>query len=419
MKAKVIAVCVLLALAGCGKAIVGQVPDGAGYKLYEAATTRSASTLSVIDSRSHAVDRQLPLGTPSLDWKHLYSVSSRTLVDTDPHSGTTLHVLRLPGSYLLPPATMSGVPGGLSQNGRWLVLQAFDDNPTGLPTATHMLVVDTSYAKQPIPIELPGFFEFDAISNDGKRVFLIEFVSGTIYHVRFFDVGIGKLDKQIVFDKSDGTDAMTGLRLSGVPSSDGQWLFSVYAREHASSFIHALNLDAAIAFCIDLPGSGYTANPDEFRWSLAMSANGTHLYAANGATGIVADVNLDNGVPGQMRASKLNNSESGRIFGVQNVEAKEIASGGAVLSPDGRTLVITGKTGVTWVDTAGLQARSRQLTDWRVWSLGLSPDGQKLYAINDAGMIAELSMAGGAGATFSGAPGQPLALIRVEAAAAP
>jgi hypothetical protein len=41
-----------------------------------------------------------------------------------------------------------------------------------------------------------------------------------------------------------------------------------------------------------------------------------------------------------------------------------------------------------------------------------------LYAVNDSGMIAELPMAGGSGTKFAGAPGQPLALVRVEAAPA-
>jgi len=61
-----------------------------------------------------------------------------------------------------------------------------------------------------------------------------------------------------------------------------------------------------------------------------------------------------------------------------------------------------------------LKAGARQLSDWRVWSLGMSPDGSTVYAVNDAGMIAELPMGGThSPTTFSGAAGQPLALMRV------
>jgi len=359
----------------------------------------------------------LPLGTPSPDWAHLYSVQGGNLIDLDAQTGATLHSLRLPGDFQLPPATASGVPGGLSQNGRWLVLESTDITSSGIPHATHLLVVDTTYARAPQQVNLNGLFGFDAVSNDGARIFLIEYLNGNQYHVRFYDLGAGRLDPNVIFDKSDSSSAMAGVRLSGVASHDGQWLFSVYVRADKSAFIHALNLDVPFALCLDLPGSGYSTNPDEFQWSLAMNATGTHLYAANGATGIVTDLPIDGGTPGQLRAARLNNSQSGGIFGVMNVEAKEFGGNGAAVSPDGRTLVIAGKTGLVWIDTATMKARDRQLSNWRVWSLGMSPDGSTVYAVNDAGMIAELPMNGAhAPTTFSGAAGQPLALIRVAAA---
>jgi DNA-binding beta-propeller fold protein YncE len=411
----VLAIGALVIVAGCGRVPGGQVSPG-NYKLYEAASTSSSYNLSIIDSRSHAVELNMPLGTPSPDWTHLYTVNANNLVDLDPQTGATLHTLRLPGDFQLPPATLSGVPGGLSQNGRWLVLESFDADSNGVRTATHLVVVDTSYARGTRQVNLNGFFAFDAISNDGQRIFLIEYLDGNQYHVRFYDLGVGRLDPNVIFDKSDGSSAMAGVRLSGVASHDGQWLYSVYVRSDKSAFIHALNLDVPFALCLDLPGSGYATNPDEFQWSVAMNAAGTHLYAANGAMGIVTDLSIDGAMPGQMHAAKLNNSQSGRIFGVMNVEAKEFGGNSAAVSPDGRTLVIAGKTGVVWIDTATLKTRDSRLAGWRVWSLAMSPDGATVYAVNDTGLIAELAMAGSHSATtFGGAGGQPLALIRVAA----
>ena len=372
--------------------------------------------LSVIDSRSHGVERRLPLGTMSLEGKHLYAISNRTLSDIDPQTGATLHSTRLPGTYLLPFATLNGLPGGLSQNGEWLVVQNFNDNPDGPPTATHMLLFDTTFSKPPAPIELHGFFEFDAVSNDGKRVYLIEYASASIYRVRVYNVGVG-LDPNVVFDKSDGTNAMTGTRLSGVASPDGRWLFSVYAREHASPFVHALDLNSSIAFCLDLPGSGYASGSDDaMRWSLALSADGIHLYAANGTLGVVTEIsNQPDGVPTIVRTTQVNKAAAAAGGLIQDVEAKEMGMGGAVLSADGRTLVVTDSTGVAWVDTTTMQKGRHELNGWRVWGLVLSPDGKMLYAVSDTGMIAEVPMAGGSGVRFAGAPGQPLALVRVEA----
>jgi hypothetical protein len=399
----------VLLVAACGRAPVGTLPTSGDYKLYEAASTQGAQMVSVIDSRSHSVERSLPLGAASPDWTHLYWVSSRTLLDVDPQTGATLHAQQLPGDFKLPPATLSGVPGGLSQNGRWLVLQAFDRTSNAVPSATHLLLTDTSYSAPMRRIDLQGYFQFDAVDNNGLWIYLIQFVSSTEYFVRRYDMAAAQLDPTVIFDKSDGSAAMSGLRLSGVASADGHWLFSVYARQDKGAFIHMLSLDNPIAFCIDLPGAGLSSDPTGMYWSLALSRDGSHLYAANLAMGVVADVDTGgNGLPSITRTTHIASTGS-------SASSKTFGANGMVLSPDGRTLVTSG-AGVVWLDTATLHAQSRQLTDWTVGSLALTPDGSKLYVVNQAGKIAEVSMSGQqVAATFGGGPGQPLALLRVEA----
>jgi len=406
-------------VAACGRADLGPVPPSGDYKLYTATSTQTAQTVSVIDTRSHAVERSLPSGTPSPDWNHLYAVQGAALLDLNPQTGTTRHTLHLPGAFELPPATISGLPGGLSQDGHWLVLQAFDAAANATPTATHLLIVDTSYKQAAKRIDLNGYFQFDAASNDGQRIYLIEYLSSNSYHVRDFNVGSGQMDPTIIVDKTDGSAAMSGLRLSGVASRDGQWLYSVYIREHQGAFIHALNLEGNIAICIDLPGSGYASSEAGFHWSLAMSADGSHLYAANGAIGVVADLDTRNGFPDLIRTARTVTSTQSASL-IQGVEAKGFGSNGAVLTPDGKTLVALGVQGVTWIDTASLQATDHQLSDWTVWSIALSPNGDYLYAVSDGGMIAEISMTGShAASTFAGGPGQPMAVLRVQAAQVP
>jgi len=312
---------------------------------------------------------------------------------------------------------MSGVPGGLSQDGRWLVVQRFDPTSSPVPTTTHLAVIDTTYAKPIQQIDLDGYFQFDAVSNDGRRIYLIQYMSSTEYYVRQFDVGIRQLNPTIIFDKADGGAAMAGLKISGIASPDGQWLYSLYVRQDKSPFIHALSLSGnLIAFCIDLPGSGYSSNPNAFHWSLAMNADATHLYAANGASGTVEDMTLQYGWPSPLRAARLDTSQTGGIFGVRDVEAKELGGNAAAVSPDGKTLVIGGSSGLFWVDSTSLKATDHQLSDWNVWSLAMSPDGTSVYAVRDSGTIAEVSMSGSHQmTTFGGAPGQLLALVRVVA----
>ena len=414
-----VAVAALVVVAGCGRAPAPPLAGG-GYKLYEAASNKSGRLVAVIGTGSQSVERNLPWGT--LAGNHLYSATSTTLYDIDPLTGSTIRSTRLPHTFQLPQVTASGVAGGLSQNGRWLVLEHPASNPDQIDSSgSHMLVVDTSLMKTGAPIDLAGSFQFDTISNDGQRVYMIEYLSGANYRVRVYNVLAGHLEAYVVIDKSDPKESMTGIRLSGVPSPDGQWLYSVYARPNKGAFIHALNLINSFAVCLELPGSGYATNPDELQWSLALSADGSRLFAANGAKGVVAQFHTDaNGGPVVVRTAGIDSTNRAAGFLVQNVEAKEFGTGGAVLSTDGKTLVVTGKTGLVWVDTATLHTRSRQITSWTVWSLGLSPDGSMVYALSDKAMIAELSMAtAGVATTFGVSSAQPLALIRIDWAPAP
>ena len=413
MRRLLLAVCGLALVAGCGR--VPLAPLAAGdFRLYEAASTSSSQLVAVINPHSQIAESRLPLGALSPDGAHLYTVSSNTLQDIDPHSGQVVRSLRLPGSFNLPPATLGGIPGGLSQNGEWLVLQT-----SGAQASSHMLLISTAQLKVTNAIDLDGTFVFDAIDNTGTRLYLIEYTNITqgYYRVRVYEVGAGQLGPYTVIDKGgNGTpEPMTGVRLSGVFSPDGQWLYSVYARQGSGAFVHALNLTMPFAFCLDLPNSGSPA--DGFHWSLALTADGKHLYAANGAMGSVTQIdNLDGYNPSIVRTKQVGVPGATANALVQNVEAKELGANGAVLSHDGATLVTTGTTGLIWIDTATLSARSSQLTKWTVWSLLASPDGSRVYALNDAGAIAELSMPDGRmGSTFNPAVGSPIGLLRVEA----
>ena len=62
----------------------------------------------------------------------------------------------------------------------------------------------------------------------------------------------------VIVDKTNPSESMNGVKLSDVPSQDGGFLYSIYARQSGTPFIHALDLSGTpIAFCIDLPGSRF------------------------------------------------------------------------------------------------------------------------------------------------------------------
>ena len=412
MRRAFLAMSAFVLLAGCGSP--GPVAGG-NYKLYEAASARTVQLVAVIDTQSRATERRLPWGIPSTDGKHFFSVSAKTLQDIDPHTGTVLRTLQLPGTYELPAATLGGAPGGLSQNGRFLVVQT-----AGQSTSSHMLLIDTQLLDVAKRIDLNGRFDFDAVNNTGQSVYVLEYpnAADSYYHVRVYEVLAGQLGPYTVVDKGGPNEIMTGVRLSGVFSPDGQWLYSLYARADKGAFVHALNLNNPWAFCLDLPGSGYSSNMNAFQWSLAITPDGRHVYAANAPMGLVTRIdNLDGGQPSIKSIGRITSTRSAAIPFVQNVAAKEMGPQGAVVSTDGKTLVTAGEKGLIWIDTGTLKVRNRVLTDWSVWSLAASPDGATIYALNDQGAIAELSMASArVVSTFDPAEGFPMGLLRVEPA---
>src|ERR1700682_1081786 len=413
MRRALLAVSAFVVLAGCGSP--GPVAAGS-YKLYEAAAPAAKGQIvAVIDTQSRTTERRLPMGIPAPDGKHFYALGSGSLQDIEPRSGTTLRTLQLPDNFEFPPATLGGVPGGLSQNGRYLVLQT-----QGPRTTSHMVLIDTQQFNIAKRIDLNGKYDFDAVNNSGQNVYVIEYPNpkDSYYHVRVYEVGNGRLADFFVIDKSEPNDVMTGVRLSGVYSPDGQWLYSVYTRENKGAFVHALNLNQPFAFCLDLPGPGSLASGNAFEWSLAITPDGRHVYAANGPLGLVTQI--DN--PDGSRASITRNGKFSSIgptanLLVRDVSAKQMGRNAAVVSNDGKTLVTAGMNGLIWIDTGTLQVRNRTLTNWSVWSLAATPDGAMLYALNEGGGIAEIAMASAkVVATFDPAEGYPMGLLRVEPA---
>jgi hypothetical protein len=201
---------------------------------------------------------------------------------------------------------------------------------------------------------------------------------------------------------------MTGRRLATVASVDGQWQFTVYARANKGAFIHALMMGSPISLCLELPGSGWETDPSVFRWSLALSPDGSLLYATNAALGLVVEVAASGDqAPAILRTHSIPKEPLQAV--------RQSGSGDAVVSPDGNVLAVAGGAGVEWVDTGTMRPTAQALPSWTVWSLGLSPDGLSLFALKDSGQIAELSPQGVVMSMFDPNAGTPMALMRVEA----
>ena len=370
-------------LAACGRANATTHAAAAGYLIFlEGGFSNAGESVKVLDSDTGTVVRELPIGTPASDWSRYYIVTqlsgSAQLKAIDPASGRTIAQATIPASYSLPDIAFQGPTAGISPNGQWLAL-------TQKGASTNFLVGSSSLTDSFKTIHVNGDFVFDALSNDGKSLYLIQKMTDpNHYQVRLYDVAAGALMPQPVVDKREPNEPMNGIRGDSAADSNGNYVYTVYIRD-GGPFIHALPLDEPIAWCVDLPSTASNDMERQFHWALALSHDGRTLYAANEAVGTVA-VMTSGEPPTIVRtapvAMNLPPRQSGGL--VTDADAKGPRIGGAALSPDGRTLYSFADRGVVAIDTATLKVRTRYLDPWQPDSMRLSSDGKWLYVVESS-----------------------------------
>jgi hypothetical protein len=412
---------IAVAVSACGR--YAAAPQGAaGYRLFLEEGYNDARQITVLDSGTGMVERQLPIGTPAPDWSRYYVVTglagSEKLSALDPATGRTIRQASIPAGFTLPSLGFQGPTAGLSPNGEWLVLT----HQTG--TMSSFLVGATS-SQSPSPlwggsgrgsfktVQLKGDFSFDAVSNDGQSLYLIQKMGDpNHYQVRLYDVPSQSLTAQPVADKRESSEPMNGTRGDSVADPRGAYVFTVYARQ-AGPFIHALPLGQPYAWCLDLPAKNSSDIEEQFHWSLAVNRDGSELYAVNGSTGLIAEMSPSS-LPKIDRTGHVAlESSPGPIAGfVTNADAKGAAIGGAALAADGRTLFALGNTGIVAIDTSTLKVRTPILDGDSIESLRLSTDGRWLYAAG-GGKLWQINPATGAAGQIRGS-GSPWALLWAE-----
>ena len=399
-------------LTACGQANATH-PAAAGYLIFlESGFSNSGETVKVLDSGTGTVVRELPIGTPASDWSRYYVVTQLTggaqLKALDPASGRTIAQTPIPVGYGLPNIAFQGPTAGISPNGQWLALTR---HATG-DAITTFLVGSSSLTDKFKTINVNGDFVFDALSNDGNSLYLIQKMGDpNHYQVRLYDVAAGSLMPQVVVDKREPNEPMNGIRGDSAADPTGKYVYTVYIRE-AGPFIHALPLDEPIAWCVDLPSKAPNDMEKQFHWALAVSQNGRSVYAANASLGTVAVI-----TPGEpptiVRTGSvaLNHTDSLLAGLITSADAKGPRIGGAALSPDGRTLYSFADRGVVAMDTTTLKVRTRYLDPWQPDTMRMSSDGKWLY-VAEAGesKLWQIDPVTGAVAELKGVT-QPWALL--------
>jgi hypothetical protein len=170
-------------------------------------------------------------------------------------SGRVLRSSTLRGLYGIPLVSHDGITGGVSGDGRSLVVASYGPQPGGAGT-TRFMVLSARTLRPRSLVKLAGSWSYDAISPDGKTLFLVEHISAgpnPLYRVRVFDLARGRLLSGAIVDRLEKESVMGGQPVTRATSPDGRWAYTLYARAKGEPFVHALDTARREAFCIDLP----------------------------------------------------------------------------------------------------------------------------------------------------------------------
>lgn len=184
--------------------------------------------------------------------------------------------------FSVPVVAFDGSTSGLSNDGRTLVLVrprvAF---PQG---RTMFAVFDANRLRRPRRLTLDGDFSFDALSPDGRLLYLIEYLepqNPTRYRVRALDLDSGRLLPGTIVDPREPDEAMRGFPITRETSSDGRWAYTLYdGAGSGHPFVHALDTTGRTAACIDL--DALTSRNDLYDLRLALAPDERTLEVRTG-----------------------------------------------------------------------------------------------------------------------------------------
>ncbi len=190
----------------------------------------------------------------------------------------------------------------------------------------------------------------DAASVDGLPigVFVIEYLATHTYRVRVIDTTTGELGLPLnLRDKTQTVDeVMTAVSRTAVFDPGRQLLFTLYqdASEgggNIGSFIHTLGLFDGV-WCLDVPEAlGLADHPG----ALAVSPDGSRLYAASSTGGVAAYV-VDDITNGDVtmptaRTTSTVGASAGRVAIGASADQVVVALGGRLFRLDPTTLAVT------------------------------------------------------------------------------
>jgi hypothetical protein len=378
-------------------------PDGPGFDGRDAVVVvgrPSDANLTAIIASTGDQLVQLPVGVPaSPSWAYLGTTTvtgGRTIVAAVGIADGSGSNATLDGAWALPTVGYDPTPTGLSADGKTLVLVPAGDPDPARTTSRFAIVpfppIDGAPELAPRVVELQGALDYDAISPDGRILYVAEHLGGNGgYQVRAVDLPGGTVRPDPIVDKRNIGEAMAGWPVSQLRSPSGLVLTLYRGTDHP--FIHALQTAEAWAVCIDLPAGGDATSDGD--WGLAASTDGRSVYAVNATRGVAVDVDR-----AELIARRTVMLETASLPTFDLAKFGHVDGGPVgrrvVASPDGSAVFAAGTDGVLRLKP-DLSVDTTLVAGSTVSSIGLLPDGRTLYALlADGGRVVAVDAATGA-----------------------
>lgn len=356
----------------CGS-LKDQVSGMAAQPTSELLYVTTPTGMAIVDAMADRLVATLPQGVLLPDRSAYWTVDPampKTRVRRlDPVTGSDTMHFALDGEWALP-ATYGPAPSGVSRNGSWMVLIG-PKTTAGTGTVNRIAVVDLVKGKIDRVITAPGDVSFDAVSDDGRNVYLVEhLVPSPRYVVRVASFrGNGLADGVLGQIKTAEPEVMNGLYHASVAVS-GDWFLSLYSNPSRGPFIHALNITELYAQCIlNMPDIPVALRP---AWAMVLDPKHPTLYAVNGPGGAVSEVDT---MALRVRRSNIELAPAAVALSTTPLHP-------AALSSDSTRLYVAGERGVLVIYTGDLSVKARYLQDKFVDSVVVSEDGQRLYVVS-------------------------------------
>jgi len=201
--------------------------------------------------------------------------------------GRVQRFISIPGAWGIPAVTVNGAGGGLSADGRTLIVGEASRQTTPLRKESAFLLVDTKSLQTTGFINLKGDFAYDALSPDTRMLYLIEHVSAgqlSRYVVRAYDLRSSRLLPGKIADRTQRGWVMQGYPVTRVTSGDNRMVYTLYSNAEGYPFIHALDTVKATAHCIGIPWRGNRNGVWQLRLALRDGGRQVAVARPDGAT---------------------------------------------------------------------------------------------------------------------------------------